>query len=177
MKSQMDKQVKLERAIFFLACAFLLLLVVNLSMGATQPQCTWSLYKGTSKAGSASATTCDAAYAACMKQATATNMTCKTPVGSLITVPDPPPLIAHLSWAWSADVPAPFDLTGYRIQYGQAFDGAVCQQTGLTQSISIGNVAAYDLTQNLTAGTWCFAIRAVTPAGEGALSNAVVKTF
>ena len=63
------------------------------------------------------------------------------------------------------------DLAGYTIDYGTT-------SSALNQSVAVSNPAATAYTvQNLTSGTWYFAITAVTNSGtESALSNVVSTT-
>ena len=64
------------------------------------------------------------------------------------------------------------DLAGYRIYYGQS-------PTAMTEVIAISNagLTAY-MVENLSAGTWYFAIKAVTTTGiESSLSNVASTTI
>lgn len=64
------------------------------------------------------------------------------------------------------------DLAGYRIYYGQS-------PTAMTEVIDISNagLTAY-MVENLSAGTWYFAIKAVTSTGiESSLSNVASETI
>ncbi len=64
------------------------------------------------------------------------------------------------------------DLAGYRIYYGQS-------PTAMTDVIDISNagLTAY-MVENLSAGTWYFAIKAVTSTGiESSLSNVASETI
>jgi hypothetical protein len=64
------------------------------------------------------------------------------------------------------------DLAGYRIYYGQS-------PTAMTEVIDISNagLTAY-MVENLSAGTWYFAIKAVTTTGiESSLSNVASTTI
>jgi hypothetical protein len=62
------------------------------------------------------------------------------------------------------------NLAGYRIYYGSS-------ETGLTQLVSLNTVGTQTyVIDNLTPGTWFFAIRAVTQTGvESAMSDVVSK--
>lgn len=64
------------------------------------------------------------------------------------------------------------NLAGYRIYYGSS-------ETGLTQLVSLDTVSTQTyVIDNLTPGTWFFAIRAVTENGvESAMSDVVSKTI
>jgi hypothetical protein len=64
------------------------------------------------------------------------------------------------------------NLGGYRIYYGSS-------ETGLTQLVSLNSVGTQTyVIDNLTPGTWFFAIRAVTQSGvESAMSDVVSKTI
>jgi hypothetical protein len=64
------------------------------------------------------------------------------------------------------------DLAGYRIYYGQS-------PTAMTEVIDISNagLTAY-MVENLAAGTWYFAVKAVTTTGiESSLSNVASTTI
>jgi hypothetical protein len=64
------------------------------------------------------------------------------------------------------------DLAGYRIYYGQS-------PTAMTEVIDISNagLTAY-MVENLSAGTWYFAVKAVTSTGtESSLSNVASTTI
>jgi hypothetical protein len=64
------------------------------------------------------------------------------------------------------------DLAGYRIYYGQS-------PTAMTEVIDISNagLTAY-MVENLSAGTWYFAVKAVTTTGiESSLSNVASTTI
>jgi hypothetical protein len=64
------------------------------------------------------------------------------------------------------------NLAGYHIYYGSS-------ETGLTQLVSLNSVGTQTyVIDNLTPGTWFFAIRAVTQNGvESAMSDVVSKTI
>lgn len=83
--------------------------------------------------------------------------------------------MATLSWqapTTTTQGTALTDLAGYRIYYG-------IDSSDLTQSVQINSVGIQTYAiDNLGAGTWYFAIRAVTTAGaESALSEVVSKTI
>jgi len=83
--------------------------------------------------------------------------------------------MATLSWqapTTTTEGAALTDLAGYRIYYGT-------NSSDLTQSVQITSVGIQTYAiDNLGAGTWYFAVRAVTAAGvESALSDVVSKTI
>jgi hypothetical protein len=83
--------------------------------------------------------------------------------------------MATLSWqapTTTTEGSALTDLAGYRIYYGT-------NSSDLTQSVQITSVGIQTYAiDNLGAGTWYFAVRAVTAAGvESALSDIVSKTI
>jgi Fibronectin type III domain len=82
---------------------------------------------------------------------------------------------AALSWeapTTNTNGSALTDLAGYRIYYGSTSDD-------LKQSVQITNVSTLTyIVNDLTPGTWYFAVMAVTSTGsESALSNVVSKTI
>lgn len=156
-----------------IAIAAVIALVVYIDAhAATVPSYTVSLYKGTSKVscspypGKCSGSTRDDAWMACgnaaseLQKTTTSPVTCKTPVLGLVTVADPPPLVATLTWTaptQNTDGSVLTDLAGFTLRYG------LC--TNLDKSVTLPpNLSTYS-PPNLTPGTWCFTLDAVNAAG------------
>jgi len=83
--------------------------------------------------------------------------------------------VATLSWeapTTTTTGAALTDLSGYHIYYG-------IDQNNLSESVSLNGIGIETyVIENLGAGTWYFAIKAVTSAGaESALSDVVSKTI
>lgn len=151
-----------------IAIAVVIALVVCIDAhAATVPSYTVSLYRGSTKAKDISADTEAAAFAACFDQAkalqasTTSKVTCKTPLLSLATVADPPPLSATLTWTaptQNTDGSVLTDLAGFTLRYG------LC--ANLDKSVTLPpNLSTYS-PPNLTPGTWCFTLDAVNAAGS-----------
>lgn len=174
-----ERKVFWTRMVVVTAVLIVLAFVAYAVHAATVPSYAVSLYKSTTKVKDISADTEAAAFAACFAEAkalqatTASKVTCKTPVLSLATAPDPPPMTATLSWSASTqntDGSQLTNLAGYRVYYGTS-------PNSLTQSVQLGNVTTY-VVQSLTAGTWYFAVSAYTTGNlESDRSNVVSKTL